>query len=51
MKRYVKCSLLLVVCAACSRSTPSSTSNLMAPSASGLSSISVPENFRAHLSG
>lgn len=51
MKRYVKCSLLLVVCAACSRNTPSSTGSLTAPSASGLSSASVPENFRAHLSG
>jgi hypothetical protein len=51
MKRYVKCSLLLVVCAACSRNTPSSTSSLTAPSTQALSSASVPENFRTHLSG
>ena len=51
MKRYARCSLLLMICTACTRTTSVSTNNPMAPSASGLSSISVPENFRAHLSG
>jgi hypothetical protein len=51
MTRCVTYSFLLLFCAACSKSTPPSTSNPTAPSAAGLSSASGIENFRAHLSG
>ena len=51
MTRCVTYSFLLLFCAACSNSTPLSTSNPTAPSAAGLSSVSGIENFRAHLNG
>jgi CHRD domain-containing protein len=57
MKRHVPCALLLLVCSACmqdaSQSTnptgPSPVNPLVTPAAS--SAVSVPLNFRAHLTG
>ena len=58
MKRPLFHALALIVCSACSQEMPQSPNNLTAPSPSGpspitpsISSLSVPLNFRAHLSG
>ena len=60
MKRHLACSLILTFAAACSPGAPPPASYLTAPSRLGPSSpstaaasisASVPENFRAHLSG
>jgi hypothetical protein len=55
MKRPLVCALVLLACSACSQGTPDAA-NLVAPSPTGLSrvtisSVSVPSNYRAHLSG
>jgi CHRD domain-containing protein len=55
MMRPLVCALVLIVCSACSQDARDSA-NLVAPSPTGLSrvtvsSVSVPSNYRAHLSG
>ena len=50
MKRYIACSLVLVLGAACSPGEHQPAGSLTAPSLA-TAAVGVPENFRAHLSG
>ncbi len=50
MKRYIACSLVLTLGAACSPGGQQPAGSLTAPSL-GTTAVGVPENFRAHLSG